>query len=458
MIRKDIVFSDTVGNFHIGHNVRIAGSFALSDNATTPVERVIPKINRADRPLFDPPTADGKKKEYVWVGSNDGYLLRVDRESGAVKKISIGGKLQQVAVDSRFAYALDFDAGIISRVSKDSLAAASVNVPTSGKNYGLGVDKQDVWYSTGDPNATYGTEFYTYKVSKAAWNNSPPSPGEVKYGFPNVLFVDGDYVWVTNTTYLKPLEGTQGQAGATSTPSAVVFNHPDASNVNDFYNGQDLWVYYGGWTGVSEVRTIVDYDGMTKTAYVSPSYDDVGGFFANPAYWVWYRVRKYDMGRINKSSLAVTPIRVMEYLTDVAADANYVWACAPNARRALRISKADYSIVAIDMGDPYFYEPLSLASEAAYLWVVDNKYGNQGVIRINKSDLSFQKINITETNFRSYGISLDNKYIWVTEEDGNRLIRITKSSFEQKSFNLPSVTKCRGNMTEYAYKALLVGS
>lgn len=388
---------------------------------------------------------------YAWVGTNDGYLLRVDRESGSVKEISIGGKLQQVAVDSSFVYALDFDAGVISRVNKNSLAIASINVPTSGKNYGLGVDKQDVWYSTGDPNAPYGTEFYAYKVSKTAWS-SPD--GEVMYGFPAALFVDKDCVWITNTTYLTPLEGTQGQAGAASTTSAVVFNHPGASNIDDFYNGQDLWVYYGGWTGVSEVRTIVDYDGTTKTAYVSPPFDDFGGFFANPAYWVWYMVRKYELGQINKSTLAVTPILVMEFLTDVIADADYVWACSPSAKRVLRISKADYSITIIDMGNPYLYRPLSLASEADYLWAVDNTFGNPGVIRINKSDLSFQRINITEATFRSYGISLDNKYVWVTGEDDNRLVRITKSSFEQTSFNLPSVTKCRGNMTDYVYRIL----
>ncbi|MBI2560304.1 MAG: hypothetical protein HYW14_04140 [Planctomycetes bacterium] len=455
MIREDIVFSGTIGNLRIGRNVRIAGNFGFCDSAIVPVDRVIPKINRADMPVFDLPSAGGKGKEYVWVGSDDGYLLRVDMESEAVRKISIGGKLQQVAVDGRFAYALDFDAGILSRVSKNSLTVTSINIPTSGKNCALGVDKQYVWYSTADHSAVYGTEFYTYRVSKAAWNNSLASFNEIKYGFPTALFVDKDYVWVTNTIYLKPLEGTQGQAGGTSTPSAIVFNHPEASNVNDFYNGQDLWVYYGGWTGASEKRTIVDYDGATKTVYVNPPYDDVGGFFANPAYWVWYRVRKYDMGRINKSNLTVTSILVMEYLTDVVADANYVWACVPGASRVLRISKADYSITTIDMNNPYGYEPLTLASDRTYLWVVDNKYGSPGVIRINKSNLSFQKINITETNFRSYGISLDSKYVWVTEEDGNRLVRITKSSFEQKSFSLPSVTKCRGNMTDYAYRALI---
>lgn len=455
MIRKDIVFSDTGGNFHVGHDVRIAGNFAFSDSATVPTERIVPKINRADRPVFDLPDAGKKKKGYVWVGTNDGYLLRVDRESGVVKKISIGGNLRQVTVDNGFVYALNFDAGIISRVSKNSLAVVSVNVLTSGKNYGLGVDRQNVWYSTAEVSAAPGTEFYTYKVSKAAWNNSPPSLNEIQYGFPTALFVDKDYVWVTNTIYLTPLEGTQGQAGASSTPSAVVFNHPNASTQDDFYNGQDLWVYYGGFTGASEVRTIIDYDGATKTAYVSPSYDDVGGFFANPAFWVWYRVRKYEMGRINKSSLIVTPILVMEFLTDVTADADYVWACSPNGRKVLRINKTNFGITSINMGSPHFFEPLTVADDGAYLWVTDNKFGNQGVIRINKSDLSFQKINITETNFRSYGISLDNKYIWVTGENDNRLVRIRKSSFEQKTFNLPSVTKCRGNMTDFAYKALL---
>lgn len=456
MIRKDIVFSDADGNFRLGHNVRIAGGFGFSDSIAVPAERIVPKIGRADMPVFGMTSKGGKKKEYVWVGTNDGYLLRVDRESGAVKEISIGGKLQQVAVDSRFVYVLDFDAGIISRVSKDSLAVVSVNVLSSGKNYGLGVDAQDVWYSTGDPSAPYGTEFYTYKVSKSAWNNDSPSFNAIGYGFPTVLFVEKDYVWVTNTIYLTTLEGTQGQTGAASTTSAVVFNHPGASNVDDFYNGQDLAVYYGGWGGTTEVRTIVDYDGGTKTAYVSPPYDDVGGFFADPAFWVWYRVNKYDMGRINKSDLNVAPVLVMAHLTDVAADADYVWACAPNARRVLRISKADYSVTTIDMGSPYLYVPLTLAlGNNDFFWAADNKFGAPGVIRINKSDLSFQKIDIAEANFRSYGISLDSKYIWVTEEDGNRLVRITKSSFEQKTFDLPGVTKCRGNMTNYAYKALI---
>ncbi|MGR3310667.1 MAG: hypothetical protein ACUZ77_07815 [Candidatus Brocadiales bacterium] len=455
MIREDIVFSDKDGNFRIGHNVRIAGGFGFSDSLVVPAERIVPKINRADMPVFGPPGKGGKKKEYLWVGTNDGYLLRVGKESGAVKEIPIGGKLQQVAVDSRFAYVLDFDAGIISRVSKDSLVIVSVNVPSSGKNYGLGVDTQDVWYSTGDPSAPFGTEFYTYKVPSAVWTGSPLSFNEIKYGFPTVLFIEKDYVWATNTIYLKPLEGTQGQAGATSTTSAVVFNHPDASNVDDFYNGMDLWVFYGGWTGTSEVRTIVDYDGATKTAYVSPPYDDVFGFFADPAFWVWYRVRKYDVGRIDKSDLTVTPVLVMERLTDVAADADYVWACAINARRVLRISKADSSITVIDMGDPLFYEPLTLALDDDFVWVVDNKFANQGVIQIKKSDLTFQKIDITEANFRSYGISLDSKYIWVTGEDDSRLIRIEKSSFEQTTFTLPGVTKCRGNMTDYAYRALI---
>jgi hypothetical protein len=457
MIRRDVIFSDRTGNFSVGHNVRIVGGFGLSDGMAVPAEKIVPEINRADMPVFRTPHRGGKEKEFIWVGADDGNLLRVDRESGAVKEIPVGGRLQQVAVDNRFVYVLDFDAGTISRVNKDTLAVVSVNVQSSGKNYGIGMDRRDVWYSTGDPSATYGTEFYTYKVSKAAWNNSPPSFNEINYGFPTVLFVENDYVWVTNTIYLTPLAGVEGQAGGASTTSAVVFNHPGASTVDDFYNGMDLWVYYGGWTGASEARTIVDYDGATKTAYVSPPYDDVGGFFADPAYWVWYRVRKYDLGRIDKSNLTVTPILVMEYLTDIAADADYVWACAPNGRLVLRISKADYSLTTVDMNSPYLYEPLSLALDNDFVWVTDNKFNNQGVARIKKSDLSFQKIDIAEANFRSYGISLDSKYIWVTEEDGSRLVRITKSSFEQKTFNLPSVTKCRGNMTDYAYRALIAG-
>lgn len=457
MIRKDIVFSDTAGNFRTGHNVRIAGGFAFGDGAIVPAERVIPKINRADRPVFDLPDTGGKKrKEYVWVGTNDGYLLRVDRESGAVKKTSIGGSLQQIAVDNGFVYVLNFDAGILSRVNKDTFAIVNQNVPSSGKNYGLGADKGYVWYSTADPNALYGTEFYTRKVSKTVWNGESVPANEVQYGFPIALFVDKNYVWTTNTLYLTSLTGVSGQAGASSTTSAVVFNHPDASTVDDFYNKQDLWVYYGGWGGTSEVRTIIDYDGATKTAYVSPPYIDAGGWFANPAFWVWYKVQKYDMGRIDKSNLTVTPVLVMEFLTDIAADANYVWACAPNGRKVLRISKTDYTVTPINMGDPLFYIPLTLAVDDTYVWAVDNKFGSPGVIRIKKTDLSFQKIDITTANFRSYGISLDNKYIWVTGEDDNRLVRIVKGSFEQKAFNLPSVTKCRGNMTEYVYKALLV--
>ncbi|MBI4008424.1 MAG: hypothetical protein HY354_07980 [Planctomycetes bacterium] len=55
MIREDIVFSGTIGNLRIGRNVRIAGNFGFSESSIVPVESVIPKINRADMPVFDLP-------------------------------------------------------------------------------------------------------------------------------------------------------------------------------------------------------------------------------------------------------------------------------------------------------------------------------------------------------------------------------------------------------------------
>lgn len=88
------------------------------------------------------------------------------------------------------------------------------------------------------------------------------------------------------------LQGIQGQAGASSTVSAIVFNHPAASDVDGFYNRQSLSIFYGGWTGAMESKFIVSYDGSTRTAYVDPPFNDAGGFFANPSYWVWYRVKR----------------------------------------------------------------------------------------------------------------------------------------------------------------------